>query len=159
MRKRKSPTLAGMGRQKKVINVQGEGIPTVPVRQEICWGCGYFRAMRDAQKLRTFCLFTGELARPGTPACKFWPGVAFAAAVLDDVEPVAGVFRLTAGRACGKLAFPNHSRRGNRLFALPKGKRSVAAILLPLKRSIVSDGPLRILAGCNVREFVRPRRP
>jgi len=123
--RRKSPTLAGMGRQKGVICVQGERIPTAPVRQEICADCSYLRAKRNGQELWTFCLFTGESVRPSSPACEFWPGIAYADAVLDS-PPAPCAKALTRAGACGMVETPNQYRRSNRLSALPKGGKSIA---------------------------------
>lgn len=43
-------------------------------RQETCFNCEYFRAVRLDVRLRTFCRLTGEKLRPDTPACFAWPG-------------------------------------------------------------------------------------
>ncbi|MBQ3059530.1 MAG: hypothetical protein IJD16_04340 [Desulfovibrio sp.] len=141
MREQKSPTLAGMGRQKGVICVQGERIPTAPVRQEICADCSYLRAKRNGQELWTFCLFTGESVRPSTPACEFWPGIAYADAVLDS-PPVPCAKALTRAGACGMVETPNQTRRNKCLSAAPQREKILSANSAVVEMSAISGGQL-----------------
>lgn len=64
----------GRGREIQRNFEQIEDIPTAPARQEICFDCAYFRAVRLSVRLRTFCRLSGEKLRPDTPACRHWPG-------------------------------------------------------------------------------------
>ena len=46
-----------------------------PTRQEVCFNCESFRAVRTSSRhVNTFCQLTGEKLRPDTPACPFFPG-------------------------------------------------------------------------------------
>lgn len=64
----------GRGREIQRNFEQIEDIQTAPARQEICFDCAYFRAVRLSVRLRTFCRLSGEKLRPDTPGCRHWPG-------------------------------------------------------------------------------------
>ena len=136
---RKTPARRAGAGEKTGIYVQAKPIPRTPARQELCQSCGYFKAVRSGQRLRTFCLFSGEKIRPSTPACEFWPGIAYADAVLD--VPDSAIFGLTRGKRSGMVKAPNLDRRNKCLSAAPQRGKSLSANSA-VGASPISGGPL-----------------